>query len=237
MAEIQLFAARPEDDRRAPDSAWGRMEALRAGWPAGDGVAVFNRLCLSAASDDGASYGGGLGAGHTAAREASALRSALAERYLAAVDAVAVGGRAPAGWRPLFQYRRHPGVRPAQFALAGLNAHIGHDLPLATVDLCRARGCGPAELETAFALVGDALAPLVERVGDEVPGGPGALRVGDPLTYLLGSWNPERALDAAWSSARVLWGLREVPPLAEEFRERMDAGVGLVGRCLLTPYG
>ncbi|MFD6993162.1 DUF5995 family protein [Streptomyces sp. NPDC059943] len=240
MAEIQLFAARPEDDRRAPDCAWRRMDALRAGWPDGDGLAVFNRLCLSADDDIEApytgGYGGGYGAGHAVARETSELRSALVERYLAAVDAVAVGGRAPAGWRPLFEYRRHPGVRAAQFALAGVNAHVGHDLPLATVDLCRARGCEPAELETAFARVGDALALLVERVGDEAPAGPDMLRVGDPLTHLLGSWNLERALEAAWSSARVLWGLREVPPLAEEFRERMDAGVGLVGRCLLTPY-
>ncbi|MCI3226228.1 DUF5995 family protein [Streptomyces sp. NP-1717] len=233
MAKIQLFAARPDEDGRAPDCAWRRMDALRADWPDGDGVAVFNRLCLSAADDTGVSYGGG----HAVAREAAALRSALVERYLAAVDAVAVGGRAPAGWRPLFQYRRHPGVRPAQFALAGVNAHVGHDLPLATVDLCRARGCEPAELETAFAHVGDALALLAERVGDEVPAGPDTLRVGDPLTHLLGSWSLDRALEAAWSSARVLWGLREVPPLAEEFRERMDAGVGLVGRCLLTPYG
>ncbi|MFB8354223.1 DUF5995 family protein [Streptomyces niveus] len=249
MAEIQLFAARPEDETRASDSAWRRLDAPRAGRPDTDGVALFNRLCLSAADDNEASYEDGFGAGHgagqgaghgtgdAAAREASALRSALVERYLATVDAVAVGGRAPAAWRPLFQYRRHPGVRPAQFALAGVNAHVGHDLPLATVDLCRARGCEPAELETAFALAGDALALLVERIGDEVQAGPDTLRVGDPLTHLLGSWNLERALEAAWSSARVLWGLREVPPLAEEFRERMDAGVGLVGRCLLTPYG
>ena len=92
------------------------------------------------------------------------------------------------------------------------------------LDLCRARGCEPASLEAAFARVGDVLALLIERVG-----GPGR--------RLPGSWSLERALEGAWSSALVLQGLREVPPLAEEFRERMDERVGLVGRCLLTPYG
>ncbi|WP_405620215.1 DUF5995 family protein [Streptomyces sp. NBC_01511] len=233
MAEIQLFAARPDDDTRSPDSAWRRMRALRSAWPEDDGVAVFNRLRVSAVDDIEAPYGGG----YAATRDAFALHGALVERYLAAVDAVAVGGRAPAGWRPLFQYRRHPGVRPAQFALAGVNAHVGHDLPLAVVDLCRTRPCEPAALEAAFARVGDTLALLAERVGDEGPAEADTLRIEDPLTHLLGSWNLERALESAWSSALVLWGLREVPPLAEEFRERMDAGVGLVGRCLLTPYG
>ncbi|MGW5694818.1 hypothetical protein ACWEWX_28880, partial [Streptomyces asiaticus] len=33
----------------------------------------------------------------------------------------------------------------------------------------------------------------------------------------------------------ALWGLRAVPELAEEFAERVDATVGLVGRFLLTP--
>lgn len=100
MAEIQLLAAppdddrRPSDDRRPPDSAWQRMHALRSAWPEGDGVAVFNGLCLSGAGDITASYGGGYPT-TASTRDAAALRSSLAERYLAAVDAVDVGGRAP----------------------------------------------------------------------------------------------------------------------------------------------
>ncbi|MFD3525449.1 DUF5995 family protein [Streptomyces sp. NPDC058653] len=230
MAETHLLTAPAEprtapadDDGRPPDSVWQRMDALRSAWPEGDGLAVFNGLCLSGAGDIEVSYGGGRAA-TAGTGDAAALRSALAERYLAAVDAVAVGGRAPAAWRPLFRYRRHPRVRPPQFALAGVNAHVGHDLALAVLDLCRARGCEPAALEGAFARVGDALALLVGRVG-----GPGA--------RLPGPWSLDRALQEAWSSALVLRGVREVPPLAEEFRERMDERVGLVGRRLLTPYG
>ena len=32
-----------------------------------------------------------------------------------------------------------PRIAPIQFALAGMNAHINHDLPLALVSICQAR--------------------------------------------------------------------------------------------------
>ncbi|MYR57756.1 hypothetical protein GTY54_16465, partial [Streptomyces sp. SID625] len=84
---------------------------------------------------------------------------------------------------------RHPGVRPLQFALAGLHAHTGHDLALAVVDTCAALGCEPAELEGAFERVGDLLAALEERARDDLAPGPDLLRIADPLTHLLGAWH------------------------------------------------
>lgn len=66
--------------------------------------------------------------------------------------------------------------------------------------------------------------------------GPDLLQIADPLTHLVGSWSLERAREGAWSAARLLWRLRDLPELAGEFTERLDAGVGLVGRCLLTPW-
>jgi hypothetical protein len=35
------------------------------------------------------------------------------------------------------------GIEPVQFALAGMNAHINHDLPLAMVSTCTALGTAP----------------------------------------------------------------------------------------------
>jgi hypothetical protein len=122
-----------------------------------------------------------------------------------------------------------------QFALAGINAHIGHDLALAVVDTCRTLDCEPAELEDEFDRVGDVLITLEERIREDLMPGPDLLQIADPLTHLLGAWSLERARDAAWSAARAVWALRELPDLAEEFVERLDTGVGLVGRCLLTP--
>jgi AcrR family transcriptional regulator len=214
------------------DSVVRRMRTLGASWPERDGVAVFNRVYLAVTEE----VARRLDAGHFPdAHAAITLDVRFAERYLAAVEAVADGHRPPACWRPLFQLRRHPGVRPLQFALAGINAHIGHDLALAVVDTCRTLDCEPAELEDEFDRVGDVLITLEERIREDLMPGPDLLQIADPLTHLLGAWSLERARDAAWSAARAVWALRELPDLAEEFVERLDTGVGLVGRCLLTP--
>ncbi|MFE7141623.1 DUF5995 family protein [Streptomyces sp. NPDC057644] len=221
-------AALPTDDSRVIE----RMRELRSRWPSGDGVAVFNAAYLEVVERAGPDPGrGGLEDREAAAR----LGVRCAERYLAAVETATAGGRPPECWRPLLPYRRHPGVRPLQFALSGLQAHVGHDLVLAVVDTCRTLGCDPPDLEGEFERVGDLLALLEERIHDELMPGPDLLEIADPLTHLVSSWSLERAREAAWSAARVLWRLRGFPSLAEEFRQRTDAGAGLVGRLLLTP--
>ncbi|MBD0711423.1 hypothetical protein BU197_24540 [Streptomyces sp. CBMA291] len=208
------------------------MRALRSAWHPSDGVAVFNRVYLTVTEE----IGRAIESGDFADRRAAAtLDVRFAERYLMAVDAVALGGPAPACWRPLFHFRRHPGVRPLQFALAGINAHIGHDLALAVVCACHDLECEPADLEDEYDRVGDLLVLLEERIREELMPGPDLLEIADPLTHLLGCWSLDRARDGAWLAARSLWQLRGLPALAEEFAERLDRSVGLVGRMLLTP--
>ncbi len=214
------------------DIVVSRLRALDEELPARDGVAVFNRVYLAVTRAVDRSVDAGRFAD---ARAAVALDVRFAERYLAAVDAAANGRRPPACWRPLFQLRRHPGVRPLQFALSGINAHIGHDLALAVVDACRTLDCEPAELEDEFDRVGDLLVSLEERIREELMPGPDLFQIADPLTHLLGSWSLERAREATWTAARALWALRGLPDVAEEFTERLDAAVGLAGRMLLTP--
>ncbi|MFE2636791.1 DUF5995 family protein [Streptomyces scopuliridis] len=229
LTQTQRFAARaragPPSAEPALEPTLRRMRTVRSAWPAGDGVAVFHRVFLAVLESAG-----------TAITPPGPLGIRLTERYLSAVETAADGGRAPACWRPLFHCRRHPDVRPRQFALAGIHALTAHDLAPAVVDTCRTAGCEPPALEGEFDRVGDLLTLLEEHIREEVAPGPELLRVTDPLTHLLGSWNLERAREAAWSSARVLWALRDVPPLAEEFRERMDEAAGLAARCMLTPW-
>ncbi|MFI1964889.1 DUF5995 family protein [Streptomyces pathocidini] len=212
-----------------------RMRALDAALPRRDGVAVFNRVYLTVTEELARRGAEGR---FRDPRAASALGTRFAERYLTAVDAAASGhDRPPACWRPLFQQRRHPGVHPLQFALAGINAHVGHDLALAVVETCTALGCRPDGLEADFERVGDVLTALEERIREDLMPGPDLLDLADPLTHLAGSWSLERARGAAWAAARVLWGLRDADGLYEEFAERLDEGVGLIGRFLLTPLG
>lgn len=210
------------------EAVLARMRALDERLPERDGVAVFNRVYLTVTQtlQEGITHGA-----FPSPRRAEALSVRFAERYLTAVEA----DRAPACWRPLLQYRRHPGIRPLQHALAGINAHIGHDLALAVVATCRSLDCEPAALEADFDRVGDTLVSLEEHIREDLMPGPDLLEIADPLTHLLGAWSLERARDGAWASARLLWSLRRSPDLAEEFTESLAAGVGLVGRCLLTP--
>ncbi|MEU1302315.1 DUF5995 family protein [Streptomyces shenzhenensis] len=229
MTQLEQFTT----SVRTVDAVVTRMRALDAALPARDGVAVFNRVYLTVTEEVERRLDTGYFADR---RAATALDVRFAHRYLAAVDAAADGRRAPACWRPLFQLRRHPGVRPLQFALAGINAHIGHDLALAVVDTCRTLGCEPDDLEDEFDRVGDLLVSLEERVREDLMPGPDLLQLADPLTHLFGSWSLERARDAAWSAARALWALRRCGDLAEEFAERLDAAVGLASRLLLTPF-
>ncbi len=214
------------------DAVLSRMRALDARLPERDGVAVFNRVYLTVTEAVDRHIDAGR---FPDARAAITLDVRFAERYLAAVETAEEARRPPACWRPLFQMRRHPGVRPLQFALAGINAHIGHDLALAVVDACRSLGCEPTDLEDEFDRVGDLLVSLEEHIREELMPGPDLFQIADPLTHLLGSWSLDRARDATWSAARALWALRRLPELAGEFTERLDAAVGLAGRMLLTP--
>lgn len=210
------------------DQVVSRMRALETRLPPRDGLAVFNRVYLAVTE----AFDRRLEAGaFPDAKAAITLDVRFAERYLR----VAEDAHAPACWRPLLQFRHHPGVRPLQFALAGINAHIGHDLALAVVDACRTLDCEPADLEDEFERVGDLLVSLEERVREELMPGPDLLQLADPLTHLLGAWSMERARAATWSAARALWALRRLPDVTEEFTDRLDAAVGFASRMLLTP--
>jgi hypothetical protein len=211
-----------------------RMRTVGSRLPQGDGVAVFNRVYLRVTEEVALRLAG---EGFTTSETSAELAVRFAGRYLDAVESVFQGRRGPACWRPLFESRGRPGVSPVQFALAGINAHVGYDLALALVETCAARRVRPQRLEEDFDRVGELLAGLEERVREELMPGPDLLDAADPLTHLVSAWSLRAAREGAWGAFRGLWGLRRFPGLTEEFTERLDAGVGLVGRFLLTPLG
>lgn len=211
-----------------------RMREIGGQLPPRDGLAVFNDVYLSVTEELARRVAAGWFADPATA---GALGARFGELYLVAVDTVQRGLRPSACWWPLFQARRHPGIHAVQFALAGINAHIAHDLPVAVAATCRERGLTPQQLEGDYQRVDDILCDLEERVREQLMPGPDVLDVADPLTHLAGCWSLERARDGAWAAARVLWTLRDLSELREEFTERLDQSAGLVGRCLLTPLG
>jgi AcrR family transcriptional regulator len=206
------------------------MRELGALWPPHDGVAVFNRVYLSVTEEIERRLGHGA---FENPRATAAFDIRFAARYLHAVDPTHPDP--PACWRALLRARHHRTLLPLQFALAGINAHVGHDLALAIVDTCDALRCEPEAIRGAFDQVGNVLTALEERIREELMPGPDPLEAADPLTHLLGCWSLARARDAAWAAGRALWALRHLPAVTEEFAERLDGAVALVGQTLLTP--
>jgi hypothetical protein len=155
------------------------------------------------------------------------------------LQAVAAPERSKA-WAPLFEARHLPGRVPIQFALAGMNAHINHDLPVAVVRTCRQLGLHPGSpgVEADFQRVTGLLASVQEDVRQSFLAGP-LLEVdrayAAPLADLVGAWSIGRARDAAWVNARVLWELHGVEPLQGDFLATLSRSVGMTGRYLLTP--
>ncbi|MFJ9949491.1 DUF5995 family protein [Kitasatospora sp. NPDC091207] len=231
------------------DGVLARLREIGAGLPPDDGVAVFNRMYLTVTdavrrglAGPRADPPGGTpphpGRPYFTDPVAMAeLDVVFAGRYLLAVDAVAAGRPAPACWEPLFELRGHRGVHPLQFALAGMNAHIQHDLPLAVVDTCHRLGCGPERLAEDYRRVNGLLAGVETTVREQLMPGPDLLERAEPLTHLLGAWSVDAARDAAWATVRALWRLRDVPSAAEALAAALDGSVGLLGRALLTPLG
>src|SRR5262245_51536890 len=110
-----------------------RLAAIDAALPDSDGVKWFNRLYLEMTQQLEATV-----AAHSEAAPGflAALDVVFADRYLTAFEASGSGGPLPPdypfhAWKPLFEARHERGIAPVQFALAGMNAHINHDLAIA----------------------------------------------------------------------------------------------------------
>lgn len=125
------------------------------------------------------------------------LDEVFAERYL---EAVRTGsGRA---WEPLLRARRDARVHPGAFMLAGVNAHVNYDLPIALVDT-RALLGGELERDTPrhrdFERIDELLAETERELHDRLGTG--------RLEEVVALWGVVRARDHAWDAAMSLHAL------------------------------
>lgn len=143
-------------------------------------------------------------------------------------------------WRPLFQARTRRDVARIQFALAGMNAHINHDLAVALVRTCEERGVVPRrgtpqhrDFERVNELLevveADVKAFLLTGVLRQLDGTLGR------LDDVIAMWNVRKARETAWANGEVLWQLRPLPFAAESFLTSVARLVGLSGKGLLVP--
>lgn len=221
-----------------------RLEAIDAALPPSDGVKWFNKLYLEVTQQVETA----VPTVHQAAPGfLAALDVVFAERYFAAYDAAGNAAKLPAGypfhaWKPLFEARFATGVAPVQFALAGMNAHINHDLSIVVCEACAARGTEPSDPgpeHTDYQSVNGLIAKVEKQMKAWMM--TGLLKELDlafnPVDDVVAVWNVEKARDAAWVGAEVIWSLRKLPPLRSDYEAMDDRAVGFAGRALLTPVG
>jgi hypothetical protein len=142
----------------------------------------------------------------------SHLDVVFANVYLDAVNAVAESEIVPKSWWPLVESRTSTAIEPIQFALAGMNAHINHDLPLAVNKTCIDLGTTPSSgsHHADYERVDELLAEAEQEIRQSFEAGVvlEADRHAQAVLDLVCSWSVSSARDVAWNTSLVLWSLR-----------------------------
>jgi hypothetical protein len=213
-----------------------RLWAIEAALPERDGVACFTHLYLAATLN-----------------VKTARHRFLDERFLARLEVVFANlffdalrlsvtrpAAVPRAWSPLFKTRGRRQIAKIQFALAGMNAHVNRDLPVALVRTA-------TELKLDFAdcpgehadyrTVNGLLAATEEKIKRDLETGV-AEEVEDVLAKVadrIAMWDVVHARETAWTHAQTLWALRKLPPASAAFLDALDGTIGFAGRGLLVP--
>jgi hypothetical protein len=218
------------------DDAIARMQSIAAALPAGDGVACFNRVYLDVTKGvnqrvQQGEFGDPDFVSH--------LDVVFANIYFSAVDCLSGPPAAiPKAWEPLFAARGNSGIEPVQFALAGLNAHINHDLPIAVVTTCTDLSTAPSDgthhddyqkvdtlLDGIEQSIRESFEPTdVKEVDEHVAA----------VANLIGNWSINAARDVAWDTALALWDIRDHRTATDLLTGALARTVAMASRGLLV---
>jgi Family of unknown function (DUF5995) len=142
----------------------------------------------------------------------------------------------PSSWRALFQARFQSGIDRIQFALAGINAHINHDLALALLETDAELSLVPSftspehdDYESVNGLLEAVLPQALQFLATGIVGE--LAQDTGKIGRLLAIWKVRAARDLAWDFAdhlRPLQGIARDTALAIQ-----DQITGVVGRSLL----
>jgi Family of unknown function (DUF5995) len=214
-----------------------RMEAVAAPLSPEDGVRRFNELYLAVTLE--VARVEAEGAAFEDAAFVSRLDVVFADLYFQAVDEDGAGRSVSRAWRPLFEKRATRGIAPLQFAIAGMNAHINHDLALALVTTTKEFGIGlrrDTPQHRDYVLVDGILERVQEEIKDRFTTGviKDIDRAGGRVDDMVASWSVSRARDNAWTQAQTLDALSGSAFLRKQFLDALGRNVGFAGRALLT---
>jgi len=218
------------------------LENIQAVCADGDGLKWFNGLYLQvtlavAARDQSPGTASG---GFADSAWIAALDATFAGFYFAALRDALSGASTPGCWQAMFAVRNQAPVARIQFAFAGMNAHINHDLPQAVVATCRATGVVPRHgtpQYNDFTAVNNTLDGLIQAAkttlnvrlpGDALP----------PVSHLedtLAAWSLSAARESAWNNAELLWNLADAPLVSATFLDTLDGLTAVASKALLVP--
>lgn len=216
------------------DDVIQRMERIDQLLPNDDGLKWFNRLYLFVTNDVKQHHSTEV---WKDAPWLMRLDVLFAQFYFTAItDAVGQSSAVPKSWQALFESRQQKGIDRIQFALAGMNAHINHDLALALMqvdgEFHRSPGHSSPEhddyervnglLEEVFPNALKFLATGILGLVAESTG---------KIGRLLAIWNVRAARDLAWDLSDHL---QHLPGFSRSFALSMqDKVTGALGRSLL----
>ena len=203
----------------------------------GDGLKWFNSLYLQMTETvQGLVKGGGFNDPAWLAE----LDVQFARLYATAVNGYLSGSGCPKSWAAMLSVRNNTLIARIQFALAGINAHINHDLSAAIVATCTARNTSPQHgtpQYSDYTSVNAAIDGLIENAKKE-------LRVrllGDPLPVIshvedtIAAWGTAAAREQAWRHADALWHLRTFPIAAQGYLDGLDGLATFGNKMMLVP--
>jgi hypothetical protein len=203
----------------------------------GDGLKWFNSLYLQVtqAVEDKVNTGGFADPAWLALLDVE-----FAKLYFAALQGFLVNGRCSGCWYAMFSVRSDARIARIQFALAGVNAHINHDLPAALIATCEASKITPQHgtpQYTDYTNLNATLDGLIETAKKEL----NVRLLGDPLPPVshledaIAAWGTSQAREQAWNHSEALWYLRAVPAIATGYLRGLDGLTTFGNRILLAP--
>lgn len=213
------------------------MQTIEATCIDGDGLKWFNWLYLQVTQAVETRIAAG---GFSDPTWLADLDVQFARLYFGALASALSDQPSPGCWQALFACRNRASVARIQFALAGINAHINHDLSQAIVATCQATATLPQHASAQYndyTALNTTLDSLIESAKQTLH----VRLLGDPLPPVsrledtIAAWSVGAAREGAWQNAGLLWHLRNFPPLSSNFMDTLDGLTTVAGKALLVP--
>jgi hypothetical protein len=162
----------------------------------------------------------------------------FAQFYFNALGTALSGSPAPGCWQAMFSVRSDTRITRIQFALAGMNAHINHDLCQAIVATCRATG-RPLQHGTAqygdYTSVNTTLDSMIQSAKQtlavRLPGE--SIAAVPQLENVIAAFDISAAREHAWNTAEALAVLPDAA--AAQLLEFINGITAALGKSLLVP--